>query len=496
MQDSIHWINELTKLKSVTQSQMAIVDLYQGRVIRLSDTPGAPSRNIPHDVFGPSRPDEPAARPVLPANPESRNFSIDGAVVEWRNWRFRYSFNLREGLVLYQVGYNDGARSRPVLYRASVSEVLTNYADPGEFWSWMRIFDEGSLGLGYQAVAAQPGREVPLNALTISPILPDPTTPRFSGIARDRIYVYERDDGNLFYHQDGARVVHGRATDLVIGFFATLGNYTYGFNWVFKADGSFSFEVELAGQIVTKFVRSPTCNDCAALASGPSADGKNHTYIADGSDGPGTMVYPNVLGLTHQHWFNLRLDFDVDGTENAVMENNVIRPGSRVNGKQAPSIAMAHTVFGMASEVRRHMNEASARSWTIYNPRVHDQTGRAPGYTLVPMENTEDMFSSPGEGDASGFTSHHVWVTPYRDGLLYAGGAYPNQAGAKVTDALTSMADDSPIYDRDIVVWYSLGSTHVPRPEDFPLMSNMKLSVVFRPDGFFPTNPMFGDAPK
>jgi len=39
------------------------------------------------------------------------------------------------------------------------------------------------------------------------------------------------------------------------------------------------------------------------------------------------------------------------------------------------------------------------------------------------------------------------------------------------------------------VVWYSLGETHVPRPEDFPLMPNAKLSVSFVPDGFFAKNP-------
>src|SRR5882724_7041864 len=142
------------------------------------------------------------------------------------------------------------------------------------------------------------------------------------------------------------------------------------------------------------------------------------------------------------------------------------------------------------------MNEASARTWTIYNPRVRDRTGRAPGYTVMAMENTEAMLRSPGDGATSEFTSHHVWVTPYRDGELYAAGMYPNQAARETTDALPSYADNTSIYDRDIVVWYSLGATHVPRPEDFPLMSNMKLSVTFRPDGFFTANPLLSGPQK
>ena len=58
--------------------------------------------------------------------------------------------------------------------------------------------------------------------------------------------------------------------------------------------------------------------------------------------------------------------------------------------------------------------------------------------------------------------------------------------------ALPHYANDDSIYDKDIVVWYSLGQTHVVRPEDYPLISNMKISVVFRPDGFFERNPALG----
>jgi primary-amine oxidase len=90
------------------------------------------------------------------------------------------------------------------------------------------------------------------------------------------------------------------------------------------------------------------------------------------------------------------------------------------------------------------------------------------------------------------FTFHHFWVTPYRDGELFADGAYPNQARNDYADTLYAYAGDAPIYDRDVVVWYSLGETHVPRPEDFPLMSSMKLSVGFQPAGFFDRNPALG----
>jgi primary-amine oxidase len=83
-------------------------------------------------------------------------------------------------------------------------------------------------------------------------------------------------------------------------------------------------------------------------------------------------------------------------------------------------------------------------------------------------------------------------VTPYREGQLYAAGPYPNQAPPGYVDSLYHYADNASVYDRDIVVWYSLGMTHFPRPEDYPIMANERLSVAFHPDGFFGRNRALG----
>ena len=149
-------------------------------------------------------------------------------------------------------------------------------------------------------------------------------------------------------------------------------------------------------------------------------------------------------------------------------------------------------MLGKAVEAKRRINHESSRTWTIYNPSALRRGRRPAGYTLMPMGNTATIFSRWREREPVGFTFHHLWVTPYRDGELYAAGAYPNQANSNYADTLHSYADNSSIYDKDIVVWYSMGDTHVPRPEDFPLMSSKKISVVFHPDGFFERNPIFG----
>jgi primary-amine oxidase len=111
---------------------------------------------------------------------------------------------------------------------------------------------------------------------------------------------------------------------------------------------------------------------------------------------------------------------------------------------------------------------------------------------MMPMDNTATVLGASFERGPFAFVFHHVWLTPHRDGQFYAAGAYPNQAKSTYDDTLYSYADGSSVYDTDIVVWYSLGHTHVTRPEDFPLMTASKLSVIFQPDGFFERNAVFG----
>jgi primary-amine oxidase len=474
---------------------MAVVDLYAGQVIRLTDAAGVPEVHVPHDIFDPKVRGTPPRPSRVPAVRGGRpTFAVNRNVVSWQSWQFRYGFNPREGLVLYQVGYDDQGRRRPILYRASVDEIVTAYGDASDFWSWLELFDEGVFGLGDSAVEVAPGRQVPASAVTLDAVMPDAAQPRFSTRRRARIYVYERDGGSLLHYEQGDLTFHAHATELVIGSIASFGNYVYGLNWVFRQDGSFAFEAELAGEVLTKFVAQGACEVCKAAAAGPGPNGESRTYTSSGDDRYGTLVQPNLVAANHQHWFNLRLDFDIDGTANAVMENNIAH-ASGEHGEHREGgrgFSASHTIFGRSADAKRDMNDESARTWTVYNPSAVNREGRPAGYTIAPMANAMTIFPPARQDGAAGFTFHHLWVTPYRPGELYAGGPYPNQARRDSTDNLFHYADRDPVYDRDIVLWYSLGMTHFPRPEDYPIMSTDRISVVFRPDGFFARNRALG----
>jgi primary-amine oxidase len=77
--------------------------------------------------------------------PDGPSFRVtDESLVEWQKWRFRVSFNPREGAVLHDVHY-DG---RSILYRISVSEMTVPYGDARPPFHRKQAFDFGDGGAG------------------------------------------------------------------------------------------------------------------------------------------------------------------------------------------------------------------------------------------------------------------------------------------------------------------------------------------------------------
>ena len=137
----------------------------------------------------------------------------------------------RDGLIIREVGYQDGGQFRPILYRGSLSELLVPYGDPARDWSFRNAFDEGEYGLGRFADSLEPGVDCPENANFADAVFADETGSAYT-IPR-AIGVFERDGGLLWKHSARGRPEARRGRELVVYSSSTLGNYVYGFEWSF-----------------------------------------------------------------------------------------------------------------------------------------------------------------------------------------------------------------------------------------------------------------------
>jgi primary-amine oxidase len=441
---------------------VAHVDLTTKKVIDLLDTAhNVPIPNGPVEL--PSVFNLPLREPPVPlviAQPNGPGFQIEDGEVRWQKWRFRFALHPREGLVLYQVGYEDGGHVRPVLYRAALSEMVVPYGDPSGGWFFRNSFDAGEFGLGLNASSLRPGLDCPTNCRTFDAAMGESNGQ--PSVLRNVIALYERDDGIVWKHDDEVR--RGRA--LVAGFVCTVGNYDYGFDWIFRQDGSLEMKVSLTGIMAAKAV----------------ADG-NHDMFSH-------LVGKNTAAPHHQHFFTFRLDFDIDGAAaNRVVEMNSEPVPSGPRNPYGGGFEMRETVLATEREAQRNLNLETSRRWIVQSTSAKNALGHPTGYAILPGENSIP-FALPGSWvrKRAGMLNAHVWVTPYSDHEMYAAGDYPNQSkGGNGLPAWTKA--NRPIDGKDVVLWYTMGITHNPRPEDWPVMPVHSAGFKLVPWGFFARNP-------
>jgi primary-amine oxidase len=150
---------------------MALVDLDGGRAIEVTDLGLLPIP--PADPGFDVERTRPALAPLRIEQPRGVGFERIGQEIRWQGWRLRFSMHPRDGLILREVGIEEGGRLRPILYRGSLSELLVPYGDPARDWSFRNAFDEGEYGLGRFADSLAPGVDCPENATFADALLAD-----------------------------------------------------------------------------------------------------------------------------------------------------------------------------------------------------------------------------------------------------------------------------------------------------------------------------------
>jgi primary-amine oxidase len=110
-------------------------------------------------------------------------------------------------------------------------------------------------------------------------------------------------------------------------------------------------------------------------------------------------------------------------------------------------------------------------------------------YKLVPGP-APTLLATPDSsvGQRAGFARHNLWVTPYSPDQRRAAGDYPNQHSGG--DGLLGWTEaDRSLVGTELVAWHTFGVTHVPRPEDWPVMPVEYCGFHLFPVGFFDRNP-------
>ena len=210
----------------------------------------------------------------------------------------------------------------------------------------------------------------------------------------------------------------------------------------------------------------------------------------------GTLIAPQLYAPYHQHFFNMRLDLAIDGINNtAYMIDVEADPDDAEYNQFHNAFRTKKICLKTEKQARNNLCLEKARSWKFENNSKQNGIGEPTGYKFHPGDNCIP-FASPKAWwrKRASFVENHVWITPFNDKEMFGGGDYPNQSQGN-TGLVKYTEQNRSIEDKDIVFWYTLGVTHLPRQEDYPVMPVTSAGFSLKPSGFFDLNPS-NDIPK
>jgi primary-amine oxidase len=442
----------------------ALVDLRKREVLRVVDGGVVPINDGDHNFSGAA---------TRPGRADTSRVRVTGHEVRWGDWRFHARVDGRVGTVISLARWNDAGRTRSVLYQGYLSEMFVPYMDAEYGWYSRTYFDTGEYGAGILATSLKPGIDCPATATFLPAVLSDDKGEPFT--IENALCIFERRLGEpIWRHAEAMNGTYaGRPGDeLVVRMAPTIGNYDYLYDWVFNRAAEIELRVGASGIVALKGVSTRHMSDSTAVEDTRT----------------GRLVAPGLVAVNHDHYFNFRLDLDVDGPANSFSRELLERV-------TLPAASPRRSVYvvrpGIPATEQAALAEAghAPAKLRVVNERETSALGNPVSYELV-HANHGRLLLDPEDPPArrARFLERDVWVTPYEPGERYAAGDYV--FGSRAAGGLPAWTErDRPIRDRDIVVWVNLGMHHVPRAEDMPVMPMVWHSFRLRPNDFFARNP-------
>jgi primary-amine oxidase len=353
----------------------------------------------------------------------------------------------------------------------SFAEMVVPYRDPTFDHYRRTAYDIGEWGLGFMTTSLELGCDCLGEIVYVDAVLHDSAGEPYD--ITNAICLHEEDNAVLWKHVDartGAEVRRQRR--MVVSCHVTVANYEYLVYWRFYQDGNIECEVRATGIMVT-------------------------TPLPEGVAGSpyGTLVDQRSYAPYHQHFLVARLDLDVDGEGNTVVEVDSVAPPTSVDNPFGLALTLDQRPIRSEAESGRDYDWSTQRAWKILNPNRTNRLGTNTSYKLVPgacfpalMDPSSPIFQRfPVVG-------HQLWVTRNHDDERWPCGDYPTQS--EVDAGLTEwVKDDESLENTDLVLWYVFGIHHITRVEEWPIMSVDTISFWLKPSGFFDQNPAIDVAP-
>ncbi len=358
----------------------------------------------------------------------SATYKVDMTLPTGARWTMCWEPRLNEGIVLHDVTFTPpGGTARLVLAQASMAQIHVPYDDNGA-----RFHDVSDYGLGGDRLLDLAPADCPSGTL-----LADQGKDMLCRTTVNRGYAYKHASTQL----------QGYALNLFS--VSKIGEYNYIVEWTFSDDGAIEPAVRATGQL--------------------QRTGANPDY------GWPLDSLNSRFGIAHTHNYYWRLDFDVDGSANDVVEEIDFTPSPTRN-------SWTLNVNELGTEAGRQVDATAFRFWRIKDSSVENADGHPISYELLP--ESSNVFRGPAYEP---FTQNEFYVTVYNACEQWAS---HNPTSGGCGENLASFVNGQSLSGADLVLWYGVAFHHLPIEEDEIYMNAHRTAFTLRPRDWTADNPL------
>lgn len=210
------------------------------------------------------------------------------------DFSFYFTSTRELGVQLFNIKY----KGERIIYEVGLQEALAHYASASDPFQATTAYLDSQFGFGDTTFQLVSGYDCPAYATYLNTSFNIGET---SHIHPDSVCIYEFDTGYpIQRHTTDSYVSVTKNIALILRSVATIGNYDYMFDYEFYLDGSMHVTVRASGYIQSSYWATTT----------PPTDGFH--------------IHDRLAGSIHDHVLNYKLDMDVAGTKNSLIQGSLV----------------------------------------------------------------------------------------------------------------------------------------------------------------------------
>ncbi|KAI7844054.1 hypothetical protein COHA_002198 [Chlorella ohadii] len=405
--------------------------------------------------------------------PEGPRFAVGDATSQtgrsftWMGWSGHVSVNPYTGLQFFNLKF----KGQRVVYELALKqELYAEYAGYG--MAGQVVYFDSAFGIGAEGKNLRPGVDCPEGAVYFG----------VSALTRDMQVVhtprvacmFEDDHGfsdwrhthtaDTTSHMDGVR-----SSAFVVRMVSTPGNYDYINSYMFRYDGSIEIDIKMGGYMSTSYWDP---NRGTSKADAP--------YMV--------RVQQATAGVLHDHLALFKIDLDVLGTANKVVQKQVKYGDYKAAGNQAPGWGYTEGFKYIAEtkvpkEAGFSWNYAVPSLFQVQSATQTNQWGLPRAYSFSISYTTSQLLPATHPLVKSQYwTTKHMWFTKHKDTEEHGHySVYDFHNARTPLFSFQNYVNGENLDGEDVVVWAMIGAQHVPRSEDSPLITNMGTHMMIKP---------------